>query len=63
MDFLFRLAQQNLGVAPVVEPLVPSRFEPGMHAAAPDFAVSEEESVASTPPRPPDDAAWAGAED
>ncbi|MEZ4718280.1 MAG: hypothetical protein R2851_19640 [Caldilineaceae bacterium] len=51
MDFLFRLAQQNLGVAPAVEPLIPSRFEPGMHAAAPDFAVSEEESVTSAPPR------------
>ena len=49
MDFLFRLAQQNLGVAPAVEPLIPSRFEPGMDPAAPELPLSEEESVAVAP--------------
>ena len=47
MDFLFRLAQQNLGVAPAVEPLIPSRFEPGMDPAAPELPLSEEESVSA----------------
>ena len=55
MDYLFRLAQQNLGAAPTVEPLIPSRFAAGTDATT---VFGEWESPAPPMPRPSKGPAW-----
>ncbi|MCB0133117.1 MAG: hypothetical protein KDD78_19780 [Caldilineaceae bacterium] len=58
MDYLFRLAQQNLGTAPTVEPLIPSRFAAGTDATA---VFGEWESPAPPIPHPNKGSAWEAA--